>query len=547
MKLSKCFDTPTTNPTPEVSRPSRRRLLMSERTRLSERTRSRRRRVLIPELSFALCISMLMLGACRKSPEVANETASGNLAIQLNCVGVDLRVGEDDPMSAVESLDLYFFSGEADPAERSLVAHRTFGKADLATTAPLSMSLPVSSYYLVGILNATPEIQSRFGHGCPWSALSQTIDDLKHLYSKGENGLTSVVWSNDQGAIQITESAFAKGASPVQLPLTRTLARVRLFGEPTVPPYMSIDLSNGGVFRVVCRASKSSLMRNLAPLIDVSGNTEEKPGDGSNFASRYAYSPGYQEIAASSESDYNSLVETYRIIDGSKTIINIESRKLIPKKLEECDLSEVLYYLTETTIDPEHTTYSFLPSLTVGFKIYPASLDALGDFTADEGWVSFQGAYYRGRDFTAYLKALHDRSTSTADPKPTVTVPAGYPSSLQAVCEEYVATNGNNMMIKANQYKDLLYPIDFKGLRYYLRSYNYYYLPILHAPGQKGYGRYGAVRNNDYRIEIQRVSDYGMPVMLQPASLHKIYKEQQAISSTIMLTPLTEHDDAVTL
>lgn len=542
MKLSKWFDTPSTNPMPEVSRPSGRRLLMSERTR------SRRRRALIPELSFALCISILMLGACRKSPEVANETASGNLAIQLNCVGVDLRVGEDDPMSAVESLDLYFFSGEADPAERSLVAHRTFGKTDLATTAPLSMSLPVSSYYLVGILNATPEIQSRFGHGCPWSSLSQTIDDLKHLYSKGENGgLTSVVWSNDQGAIQITESSFAKGASPVQLPLTRTIARVRLFGEPKVPPYMSIDLSNGGVFRVVCRARKASLMRNLAPLIGVSGNTEEKPDDGSNFASRYAYSPGYQEIAASSEGDYNSLVETYRVTDGSKTIINIESRKLVPKTLAECDLSEVLYYLTETTIDPEHTTYSFLPSLTVGFKIYPASLDALGDFTADEGWVSFQGAYYRGRDFTTYLKALHDRNTSTAKQKPTVAVPAGYPSSLQAVCEEYVATNGKNMMITANQYKDQLYPIDFKGLRYYLRSYNYYYLPILHAPGQKGYGRYGAVRNNDYRIEIQRVSDYGMPVMLQPASLHKIYKEQQAISSIITLTPLTEHDDSVTL
>ena len=116
MKLSKWFDTPSTNPMPEVLRPSGRRLLMSERTRLSERTRSRRCRALIPELSFALCISMLMLGACRKSPEVANETASGNLAIQLNCVGVDLRVGKDDPMSAVESLDLYFFSGEADPA-----------------------------------------------------------------------------------------------------------------------------------------------------------------------------------------------------------------------------------------------------------------------------------------------------------------------------------------------------------------------------------------------------------------------------------------------
>ncbi|MDY3111943.1 MAG: hypothetical protein SOW36_04795, partial [Porphyromonas sp.] len=159
--------------------------------------------------SVVLCMSVLLLGACRKSPkEVTPGATDGNLTIQLNCRGVDLRAGENDPMSAVEKLDLYFFSNESNPAERTLVTHRTFGKAELTTNAPLSMSLPVSSYYLVAVLNGTPAIQSTFGQGVSWSKLFDSTYRLVDLYTKSGDKVTSVVWSNDQGPIQIDKSAF---------------------------------------------------------------------------------------------------------------------------------------------------------------------------------------------------------------------------------------------------------------------------------------------------------------------------------------------------
>ena len=45
-------------------------------------------------LSLVLCMSVLLLGACRKSPQEVNPVATeGNLTIQLNCLGVDLRAG----------------------------------------------------------------------------------------------------------------------------------------------------------------------------------------------------------------------------------------------------------------------------------------------------------------------------------------------------------------------------------------------------------------------------------------------------------------------
>ena len=499
-------------------------------------------------ISLVLCISVLLLGACRKSPQEVNPVATeGNLTIQLNCLGVDLRAGENDPMSAVEKLDLYFFSSESEPAERTLVAHRTFGKAEVATNAPLSISLPVSSYYLVAVLNGTPNIQNTFGQGVSWSKLFEPTYRLADLYTRSGDKVTSVVWSNDQGPIQIDKSAFDKGASSVQVTLTRAIARVKLFGEPKVPQYMSLDLTNGGTFKIGCRSLQSFLMRELAPLIGSPESVMEKPGDGSKFATRYAYSPGYQEIATSEPSNQKALLDTYRLRNNNRTICNLESLKLVPKTVDECDLAYDGYYSLETTVDPDHTTYYFLPSMLIGYKLYPASLDALGDFKADEGWVSFNGRYYRGRDFNTYLKAIYQRNKTTGKPKPVVTVPTGYPKALQDVCEEYVATQGDKMLITTAEHQGELVPIDYKGLRYYLRSYNYYYLPVQHAPTQEGYGRYGIVRNNEYRIEIHSISDFGTPLLMNPADHPDKYVPKQPISATLTLTPLEEHNDKADL
>lgn len=499
-------------------------------------------------ISLVLCISVLLLGACRKSPQEVNPVATeGNLTIQLNCLGVDLRAGENDPMSAVEKLDLYFFSSESEPAERTLVAHRTFGKAEVATNAPLSMSLPVSSYYLVAVLNGTPNIQNTFGQGVSWSKLFEPTYRLADLYTRSGDKVTSVVWSNDQGPIQIDKSAFDKGASSVQVTLTRAIARVKLFGEPKVPQYMSLDLTNGGTFKIGCRSLQSFLMRELAPLIGSPESVMEKPGDGSKFATRYAYSPGYQEIATSEPSNQKALLDTYRLRNNNRTICNLESLKLVPKTVDECDLAYDGYYSLETTVDPDHTTYYFLPSMLIGYKLYPASLDALGDFKADEGWVSFNGRYYRGRDFNTYLKAIYQRNKTTGKPKPVVTVPTGYPKALQDVCEEYVATQGDKILITTAEHQGELVPIDYKGLRYYLRSYNYYYLPVQHAPTQEGYGRYGIVRNNEYRIEINSISDFGTPLLMNPADHPDKYVPKQPISATLTLTPLEEHNDKADL
>ena len=144
--------------------------------RLSDSTTAKHQRlsdyVTLRLISLVVCMSVLLLGSCRKSPKAINPVATeGNLTIRLNCLGADLRADENDPMSAVEKLDLYFFSSESEPAERTMVAHRTFSKAEVTTKAPLSISLPVSSYYLVAVLNGTPAIQSTFGQGLSWRKL----------------------------------------------------------------------------------------------------------------------------------------------------------------------------------------------------------------------------------------------------------------------------------------------------------------------------------------------------------------------------------------
>ncbi|WP_297123524.1 fimbria major subunit [uncultured Porphyromonas sp.] len=271
----------------------------------------------------------------------------------------------------------------------------------------------------------------------------------------------------------------------------------------------------------------------------------EKPGDGSSFATRYAYSPGYLEIAKSDQSNQKALFKAFRVANEKNSIFNLESLRLIPKSVDDCDLTQQVYYTSETTIDPDHHTYYFLPAVLIGYKLYPASLDAIGDFKSDEGWVSFNGRYYRGRDFVTYLKAIYERNKATGNPKPLVTIPEGYPKELQDVCEDYVATLDDKMLIRA--YPGELYPIDYKGLRYYLRSYNYYYLPVQHAPSQERYGHYGIVRNNDYRIEITSISDFGTPLLMNPADHPDKYVPKQPITATLTLTPLEERDNTANL
>ena len=497
---------------------------------------------------IAICSCLLLLTACHKTLQGPEPPAvEGNLSLQLDCRGIDLRSGDEDPMSAMETLDLYFFSGSAEPEERTIVAHRSFGRSALASHTPLSVTLPVSSFYLVAVLNATPAVHQQLGLGTSWSKLSSVTQRLVDLYTIDNNKLVSVVWSNDQGPIRIDESAFAKGATAVRIPLTRSVARIRLFGKPKTPGYISLDATHGGVFVPASRASKSYLMRELAPLVGVSGEPMEQPGDSSLYATRYAYSPGYHEIAKSSPSDYRTLVENYRIYNQSKTIFNIEALRLVPETLDACNLKQRLYYISETTIDPKHTSYCFLPAVLVGYKVYPTSLASLTDFTADEGWVSFNGDYYRGRDFKTYLTAIYKRNKSGVHPKPPITVPANYPQRLQAICEEYAASYGDKMFIQTPAYQGELYGIDFKGLRYYLRSYNYYYIPIHHKVDQQGYGQYGVVRNNDYRIEIKSISNYGAPVLMNPIDHFETFASEQALLSTISLTPLVEHDDTADL
>ncbi|MDY4246591.1 MAG: hypothetical protein SOX65_08975, partial [Porphyromonas sp.] len=83
------------------------KLLSKARNRQKQKSNKPRRSFSVaPGLfSLVLCMSVLLLGACRKSPkEVTPGATDGNLTIQLNCRGVDLRAGENDPMSAAEKL-----------------------------------------------------------------------------------------------------------------------------------------------------------------------------------------------------------------------------------------------------------------------------------------------------------------------------------------------------------------------------------------------------------------------------------------------------------
>lgn len=88
-------------------------------------------------------------------------------------------------------------------------------------------------------------------------------------------------------------------------------------------------------------------------------------------------------------------------------------------------------------------------------------------------------------------------------------------------------------------------PFTINQIQFYYHSYNYYLLPIRHlgqteAPNWDSFGRYGAVRNNQYSIHINTILGFCNNLFPSEMNVSRI-TEKLPLAFSLSVSELTQH------
>ncbi len=438
-------------------------------------------------------LSLLCLNSCRES--IPTDVVYENEAfLQIRVQGnvSPLRGEVEDPMQKIQNLKLAFFRLE----DGKLAFVRSISAQDLSSAV---LSIPKGSYKLVALANSVAVFDQLLVPGASISGVtvhplsSTTLDKLTTRAENDKFKVLSIPMLNDQGPIevrvdQLAATAEEAKAKPILIHVEPILARVVVYGNPkveggrikqdteeTLPRY---------VVSGVCR--RMYPMRMMNKLDD--GLTDEQQGDNSTPARRYAKQP-----------DYIDEITSPAAIDGKISFLS--SRQFIdfprsnPRILPDCDKTSdlpLLAYTRETTMGPKAYARGNTPYVILSYHYLPASLDFSGD---DYSWVAFGEEYMTLDQFKNYVTQVQRGQE--------IPVP-GLAAAIRKVVAQKPFSYDNSF--------------DEQGIRYYHRGANYYVVYIRHfpddvAPKKDSYGRYGVVRNNEYRIRVNKISAPGMAVV----------------------------------
>ena len=444
-----------------------------------------------------------------------------------------LRAGKPDPALITNDISFLFFDNDAPSAP--LVKLYTFTERNAIEKGSFRLKLVKKNYFLIVVTNLTPELKQVIRTGVPLESLTQPMvgNLFMGLESQPSDLLAGknfypIVSSNAQGLVPVVAENF--GDTP-QKPLTVQLAvaraRISINNYPRFTSGIK-DLLGKYYFATFPHpAKKVYLMRPLAMLAN--GN-EEKLGDGSTPIDRYTYSFGYKEIAEATDVDaIKDIVKTIGFT--TRDFVDIEENAWVSKDepKEETYLRRNVYR-NELTTPPNKLLRAITPHLLVIYRLCPESLI----LDPNEGWISYQGHYMREKEFRTLLSKLV--KGEKIPKKGSATFPPSFIPQVQSLLAEV----GNN-------YEDLLTKGFTKyGIRFYYRAQNYYLFPIRHfsneqAPTLTSYGRYGMVRNNDYKFNMPEViRDFGLTGIQDFIQDYSPLTEEEPIGFSIEINSLNE-------
>ncbi|MDY3090357.1 MAG: fimbria major subunit [Porphyromonas sp.] len=470
-------------------------------------------------LKATVMLALLLVGAScereRGKPllvEPKLELTEGSflrLSIQ-NPNQVVLRSTETDPLKSVRSVGLLFYNQDTEVLEHI----RELSVSSISDLSNLVVKLPPADYKLVVVANASTQLRSSINPGAP---LSDFIKGRELKAIDLFEASRGIVMTNQQGVISVPSSAFVSSVeneqTAISIALEPSLARVLVYGNP------KFSRGTKGVtkpmYQITNQAKQVSLLRQMNKLSDES---EEQAQDNSSREQRYAKSP-YWDIWVQTPPRTTEDIAAYSTDNAQADRMKLE----IKERSEDFAtmLSQVALYAKETTLPPNSYFEGTTPCVTIAYPYVPQGLQLEGE----EGWVSYKGRYYREGAVKEMLRANTEPNSNEL---------------LQAMRQNQITETSF-----ANSKG-----FDIAGVRFYYKAYSYYTVYIRHFSSEtpsSGYGKYGIVRGNEYRISIAEITAPGSPVPPTYSNNLKPITEQKAAGISVRIDEIPRRDQEAQL
>lgn len=463
--------------------------------------------------------SLLVFSSC-KSDYGIQEPSGGGKGTQVSKKGqyirfsivrpndVTLRSTVKDPMTEIKQLHLLFY----DQATQQLQHIREIKSLSDKSLSKLDVQLPAGDYSVVALANATEQIIKYINIGAPLSNLTAGQALTAEQLMSGDG---SIAMSNDQGPISVAKASFVNKPSesivvPISITLEPVLARVLVYGSP--------QLTGGTKGTGVAKCLATNILKKVSILRQtnlLSTGDAEVSGDKSNREQRYAKSPIWEEWTRSVPSNTQDVGAYAQAASG----IN-DMRYAIQNDLSTFPAlyRQQYLYLKESTIPAQAFKLGLTPCLIIAYPYIPNGLT----LEPNEGWLSYQGEYYRERD----VREMIQRNNIS-------------PQGLKEVI-----TRNRITVDKLDS------PIGFSidGLNFYYKGYSYYPVFIKHfasATEDNPYGMYGIVRGNEYHINITHIGGVGQSTPPNYINNTESIPIDRVISTSVRVQELTRRNQEV--
>ena len=339
-------------------------------------------------------------------------------------------------------------------------------------------------YQMLAIVNPTSAVKDATAQGKyladALAAIETTVDDLK------ANG---ILMSNDRGLVTVaTNQMKATDAeaekAPVAVSVDRILAKVFVGGNPT---FENGELTNIK-WQLNVTNTKTYIFRQFGKTA-LDGFPDETATDASTRFDRYAKDPNFLA------SEFNNADFTY--LEGTPALTGNFG-------YNDADGQ----YCLENTMDAPMQKHQGTTSFVLSGTWTPNEHDGIS-FTEGETWYSYQGFTFTKAKMVEYKGIIED---ATQDGKLEINgTPAGFKAALKA------ALNSTTNKLTVDAQGDVTASGTFEGIKAYKNGACYYQTNLIRhfndtqSGKDMGYGRYGVVRNNIYKINISKISQPGEP------------------------------------
>lgn len=358
------------------------------------------------------------------------------------------------------------------------------GTATAAKFTTKAKKVETQDYKMLAILNGTADVLAATAEGKYLKdAQAVLTSDVKTLSGDGK----AIMMSNDRGLVDVKSTSMKEKdteaeAAPVTVNVDRILAKVFVGGTP--------ECKNGKLTNIKWQLNttntKTFIYRQFGK-IAATDFPDETATDASTRFNRYAKDPNYS--GAFNAADFNYLEGTPEIT-GTFGYDDANGQ-----------------YCLENTMDAASQKVQQTTSFILSGTWTPENHDGI-TFTEGETWYDWKGWSFTKAKMAEY-KTILDDNTNT---KPEINgTPNGFKAALKAAITAGLAVNPQGDVTTASGTFGEI--VAYKGgVCYYQTNLIRHFNDTLSGK-EMGYGRYGVVRNNIYKINIKEIKHVGTPTV----------------------------------